>query len=312
MTKQIATQKPSNIVASAASEHQIDERSLGNYLLTGDVTALSPDERARLLVALAKHIGVDAIARPFMLIPDGKRVVIYARAECADALSRRHGIDTDTIEIGEQEIAGTRQIMAKVQASMIDVEKMASMMAVGVPAQIAVTSATRKRSATALIPVQVQDTEWTDGPNGKRIKVSKGLRDPSGEEVANMVMKAETKAARRAVFKLVSLGGLALDVDGEIEAKASAGEVSDHYTAPVTDVAKWGAACLAFERLGVLPEQLAAHVGIDSPEEFTADHRRELETLHTAIRRDDPDALATLAAMRDVSVVEVDPDQIPF
>ena len=170
-------------IDAAARSHGVDTDAMQRFVLDGDLSSIPPPKRASLYVALCAYIGVDPIERPFLIFRDGKREVLYAARSCTSALCRARGISREILGLTTETLAGHETIVAKARATII---------ATG-----------RHDEATGAVPVLVNDMEWDEQA---RRKVSKGWRKPTPDEVSNAVMKAETKAKRRAVLDLVGLG----------------------------------------------------------------------------------------------------------
>lgn len=173
-------------IDAAARSHNVDPAVFRQFVMDGDISQIPRPDRPALVMALCQHIGIDPIERPFMVLHDGKREVLYATRSCTSALCRERKIDRKLIGVEERTIAGQKLIVAHARAAL---------MATG-----------RSDEATGVVPVMQEDVEWVNGPNGRRKKVHKGWRMPNPAEAANLVMKAETKAKRRAVLDLVGLG----------------------------------------------------------------------------------------------------------
>jgi hypothetical protein len=184
---------------------------MGQFILTGDVSALSQDGRAKFLVALARHVGIDPLERPFMLMRDGKtkiagqknkvdKWVVYATAACSSALCRERSLSTDIISLGEETFAGQELIVCKMRCTQ--------------EAGRGKGTGERHTEAVGAVPVQQPEVEWQED-RGKRFKVVTGWRMPTPDEAANLLMKSSTKAERRAILRCVGLGGI-LD-ESEIE-----------------------------------------------------------------------------------------------
>jgi hypothetical protein len=171
-------------IEDAAVLHDLDLDTLRQFVMDGDLTPISAEKRPHLVMALCRHIGVDPIERPFLVFKDGKRTVLYASRTCTSALCRERGISRTLISVQEITIAGQAVISARARATLAD---------------------GRFDESTGVVPVLQEDTAW-EGPEGKKHKVSKGWRAPTPIEASNLVMKAETKAKRRAVLDLVGLG----------------------------------------------------------------------------------------------------------
>lgn len=187
-------------VALAAQRHALAEKALGNYLLTGTVADLGPEDRAELLVALAKHVGLDPLERPFGLMQDKGTWVVYARAACSDGLCRTRGLSTA--------IAGRVEIITVCDHELLMCRAVCTVNETG-----------RSTEAVATLPTLVFTR-----------KESWHKPDPAG--AANLYMKVTTKARRRAVLACVGLGGMP-DVS-ELETIDPAGEAW-HMTAEPED-----------------------------------------------------------------------------
>jgi len=174
---------PSALVTidDAAREHGLDPTALQAFILEGDLSSVPPARRASIYVALCSYIGVDPIERPFLIFRDGKREVLYAARSCTSALCRSRGISREIVDVSIKTISGHEVVIAKARAAVSDTG--------------------RHDEATGAVPLLVRETEWVNGR-----KVDKGWRNPTPEEVSNAIMKAETKAKRRAVLDLVGLG----------------------------------------------------------------------------------------------------------
>lgn len=206
-------QLPPNTVALAAHTHALSEEELGLYMLNGDVTNLTDYARARLLVALAHHVGLDPLERPFMIITDKRAAVIYARAACADGLCRERGINVELVgDVTEVSIGGTTQLMARARATSI--------------------TDSRCRDAVGVVPIMQQGevTEWGQAKSGKSYPKTWEWRPPTPTEGANLYMKVTTKAQRRAVLGLVGLGGI--KDESEADTIDTVGPTTEYHAVP--------------------------------------------------------------------------------
>lgn len=176
-------QQPTALVTidDAAREHGLDPTALQAFILEGDLSSVPPARRASIYVALCSYIGVDPIERPFLIFRDGKREVLYAARSCTSALCRSRGISREIVDVAIKTLGGHDVVIAKARAT--------------------ISETGRHDEATGAVPLLVRETEWINGR-----KVDKGWRNPTPEEVSNAIMKAETKAKRRAVLDLVGLG----------------------------------------------------------------------------------------------------------
>lgn len=170
-------------IDDAARGHGLDPGALQAFVLDGDLSSVPRDKRAAIYVALCSYIGVDPIERPFLIFKDKKREVLYAARSCTSALCRSRGISRELLSVATETLAGHEIIVAKARATIV--------------------STGRHDEATGAVPVLVEDREWDERA---RKMVSLGWRKPNPDEASNAVMKAETKAKRRAVLDLVGLG----------------------------------------------------------------------------------------------------------
>lgn len=173
-------------LADAASLHNVAPDIMQKFVMDGDLSKIEPAYRPALVMALCRHIGVDPIERPFMVFADGKKVVLYAARACTSALCRERKISREVISVEERVIAGQPVIIARARATL--------------------TATGRYDESTGVVPVMQPEVEWREGANGKQYKNVVGWRNPDPTEAANLPMKAETKAKRRAVLDLVGLG----------------------------------------------------------------------------------------------------------
>jgi len=74
-----------------------DTSIIEQVVIRGDLSKLSPAERARYYAAVCKSIGVNPLTRPFDYIVLNGRLTLYARRECADQLRRVHGISIEIV-----------------------------------------------------------------------------------------------------------------------------------------------------------------------------------------------------------------------
>jgi hypothetical protein len=162
------------LVDDAAASHGLFPETLFEYMLHGDVTSLTDANRVALIIAICKHIGIDPIERPFLLITEKGRVILYAARGCAAALCRTRKISRALVSRVVVEIAGYKFIECVVRATMVEDG--------------------RVQDGIGVVPLLVYD------------KDTKQYREPDPIELANLCMKAHTKANRRAALDAVGLG----------------------------------------------------------------------------------------------------------
>ena len=130
-------------------------------LIRGDLSHLTPEERAKYLVAVCNSVGLNPLTKPFEYIVLNGKLTLYARKNATDQLRTIHNISV--VELTESEREGVFIVTAKVA-------------------------------------------------NGQgRTDVAKGavtITGLKGDALANALMKAETKAKRRATLSICGLGFL--------------------------------------------------------------------------------------------------------
>jgi len=187
-----------NIVDVAAGSHGMDADTLGHYITTQSVKGLSNAGRAAVLIALARYIGADPLARPFIIFDDS----VYQTAECAAIVRVNRGYECSIVDGPKvvEYIEGHRLIEAT--ATCTD------------------PNTGRSETAKAYVPYLVEHvTEWGENASGKKYPKTKAWLEPTPQELANGLMKLETKAMRRATKPFVASGAAAiddmsLDIDG--------------------------------------------------------------------------------------------------
>lgn len=151
----------------------------------GNLADLTPQQRGRYYVALCQSIGLNPMTRPFEYITLDGRLTLYPRKEATDQLGRIFKVTTETVR--RETIEDLHFVY--VRASTPD---------------------GRCTEAVGIVPMleEAQDARsfWSKKDN-KRIEVAaKPERKLTLIERANVYMKTETKAKRRAILSLVGLG----------------------------------------------------------------------------------------------------------
>jgi hypothetical protein len=194
----------------------------------GDVSKLTPEERARYYTQVCESIGLNPLTKPFEFIVLNGKLTFYARKDCTDQLRTIHNVSV--VDLAESEREGVFIVTAKV-----------------------VNGAGRTDMAKGAVNVA-------------------GLK---GEALANALMKAETKAKRRATLSLCGLGVLDESEIEDIPAEAKGATVKTlpkkdareiysklqaeiNGATSVADLRQWGAD--ARERIEVLPTDWQDHL----------------------------------------------------
>jgi hypothetical protein len=146
-------------------------------VLEGDLSRLSPEERVSYYRSVCESLGLNPLTQPFQYLRLNGRLVLYATRAAADQLRKIHGI---SIEVVDQRL---------------------------------------EEDGLYIVHVRARDAEGrTDEEMGvvSLVKTVEDKRNPGefrtvalkGEELANAIMKAVTKAKRRVTLSIAGLGWL--------------------------------------------------------------------------------------------------------
>ena len=131
-----------------------------------------------------EQLGIDLAEKPFEFIVLNGKEVMYATKACTDALCRIRLV--------------TRQITSREKSTMFYI----------ITAR-ATDPSGRSDESTGVVPLVKEDGTWEQAQSGKKFFKKNGkLIKLNADEFANAIMKAETKAKRRAVLSLFGLGML--------------------------------------------------------------------------------------------------------
>lgn len=166
----------------------MDAATLSKLLLTKDLSRLNEKERTQYYNAVCESVGLNPLTKPFdYIILDG-RLTLYARRNATDQLCQRYRIST---KITHRERIDDLY-MVQVTASKPDGQA---------------TDSTGVVSLNKAIKIKEEKINPRTGR--KEIKITgRKVVKLENEELANAIMKAETKAKRRAVLALVGLSFL--------------------------------------------------------------------------------------------------------
>jgi hypothetical protein len=143
----------------------IDWKLAEQVLLQGDLGKLTNEEQTKYVLGLCKSLGLNPLTRPFLWIILDGKLTLYATRNCTDQLRAIHSIDLWPVSSGPLQVGGQQ---------LLDVY----MVTVG-----AVLPNGRKDTATGAVSV----------------------RNLGGVELANAIMKCETKAKRRVTLSICGL-----------------------------------------------------------------------------------------------------------
>lgn len=146
-----------------------------------DFTRLSEEERQAYLTALCEHLGLNPMLIPFEFLKLDGKLVCYAKKACTDQLRQIHGISV--VELHEEERNGVQICRVKLRDK-------------------------DGREDCDVGAVSLYDERAEIWVNGKKVSnPNKGQRITRDAE-ANAILKAATKAKRRATLSMCGLGML--------------------------------------------------------------------------------------------------------
>lgn len=158
-----------DLVATADREQAAG--ALAHILATGDLAALTNEQRVAYYLDLCASLALSPRSRPFDWLVLDKRLVLYPNKSCAEQLRRLHQI---SVKVVRREMAG--------ELHVVEVEGR--------------TPSGRVDRASKYVPVTYYDER-----SGQR-------RQLVGEKLAWAYAKAETGAKRRLVLSMVGLAGI--------------------------------------------------------------------------------------------------------
>jgi hypothetical protein len=153
-------------------------------LLKGDLKDLSPTERVNYYLAVCQSMGLNPLTKPFDYLETDTGLKLYPNKDCASQLRNKHNV---SVRIVSREIQD-QIFVVTCQAALPNGRTDESIGAVGLQKELG---------------------EWKTTQNGKKYFVGNGNFKPLAPDArANQVMRAETKAKRRATLSICGLGML--------------------------------------------------------------------------------------------------------
>lgn len=175
MSTELATYTP-----APTDDYAIIER----VAVLGDLSPLSPPERVRYYTALCRSLGLNPLTKPFEYLELDKRLVLYATRGATDQLRGAKGVSLRVVRRETDEALGVH--IVEVEASTPD---------------------GRRDFASGVVSLEREGGEWRQNASGKSYFQKNGQWERMrGVELSNSLMKAETKAKRRATLSIVGLG----------------------------------------------------------------------------------------------------------
>jgi hypothetical protein len=151
--------------------------------ILGDLSGLQDHERVQYYTALCRSLGLNPLTKPFEYIELDRRLVLYATRGATDQLRDKQGV---SLRVTKRE--------ANTELGIYSVE-------------VEATLNGRTDFSTGIVSLEKERGEWKTSQAGKRYFAGTGEYDTlRGVDLANAMMKAETKAKRRATLSICGLG----------------------------------------------------------------------------------------------------------
>ena len=187
----------------AIEQYAYDPQVIDKAVMLGDMKQMDAKTRLAFYRAVCLSVGVNPLTQPFTALErQDKTVWLYANSVCAQQLAALHKISFEDPVRRHETVFGEPLYTVQITARLPDGRAL--------PAQ-SVVSLTKKK--------KVQRGTWPDG-NPKWIDALDEDGEPlliplRGEALANAIMKADTKAQRRATLALIGLGWMQSDFEGQ-------------------------------------------------------------------------------------------------
>lgn len=168
----------------ATTESQLSPAVIQDVLINQDLSGLNDQERLSYYQSICQSLGLNPLTRPFAYITLNEKLTLYALKDCTEQLRKVHSISL-TI--------ATREVIEGVY--------------------VVTARATNKEGRTdesiGAVPLSKEGGEW-QRPEGRKpfFKKNGTIIPIQGEDRANAMMKAETKAKRRVTLSICGLGML--------------------------------------------------------------------------------------------------------
>lgn len=249
MAEQQATQQAVTVKQPAAPA---GAEVIEAVIAKGDLAQLTPAERVNYYQAVCRSLGLNALTKPFDYIELNGKLTLYATRGATDQLRKLYNI---SLRVVSREIVDDIYIVT-VEASTPD---------------------GRVDTEIGAVSLVKEDGEWKTSQSGKRYFEKNGKWVPlRGDERANALMKATTKAKRRATLSIVGLGWLD---ETEIETIPTARRVNvDVGTGELEQLAPLAAAVAQTdEQVESAPETAQAVSEDDEPDYLSdAEHQKNV------------------------------------
>jgi hypothetical protein len=173
-----------NLKNEVANIAEVDSKLIEQLVLNNDLAGLTPAQRVSFYMNVCKSLGLNYLTQPFGLISFEGKTMMYAKRDCTDQLRKIHRVNIEDMQTKSENGLLIVTVKGMDQTGRRDV-------------------------STGVIPLRVKARKWSNdakGPGkGGYIELDNYI-DLEGKDLANAIMKAETKAKRRLTLSLVGLG----------------------------------------------------------------------------------------------------------
>ncbi len=167
-----------------ATTGEMSPQAIEQVLINQDLTDLAPDQRLAYYQSVCTSLGLNPLTRPFAYIELNNKLTLYALKDCTEQLRSNRNI---SLTISSREVIDDVWIVTA----------------------RATNDKGRTDESIGAVPLKKEGGSWEKSQSGKRYFKGNGQFTPLvGEDRANAMMKAETKAKRRVTLSICGLGML--------------------------------------------------------------------------------------------------------
>lgn len=148
-------------------------------VMNGSLAKLTPAERYAYYEQVCESVGLNPVTRPFSYLELDGKLVLYANTDATDQLRKLHNISITIVN--REQIGDVYCVTARAE-----------------------TGDGRSDESIGAVPLLKEEKVW-DAVERRKVKTG-NILPLTAEEMANAIMKAETKAKRRVTLSLIGLG----------------------------------------------------------------------------------------------------------
>ena len=209
----------------------VDNAIISNLVLQGDISKMTAEQRTAYYKQFCESLGLNPLTQPFQILKlknNGvEKEILYATKDCTEQLRKLHGVSITGLET--KDLRGVYIVTASAKDKN-----------------------DRTDASTGVVSLTKSETKWDNDkkryvPTGKIIELT-------GDDLANALMKAETKAKRRVTLSICGLGMLD---ESEIETISDAQVIKMDEKAQAPQPAKKPAKIEASEKPALTNGQLS-------------------------------------------------------